>query len=224
MLKTKKSKASAPDLLKILWEEGFFSTPQATADVAGELAKKGHYPQGGIAVPLLRSVHPGGFLSRKRVKGRWKYIQKAPFSSTSGKRTELFARYNLHDRIKAVSSRQFNDGYFMESIRSALIEVVDQVKRKAGHPKDTDGHELDGSSLMSNTMGGQDPIIRFNSLQTDADRDDQKGMMFLFMGAASLRNVKAHINLIQKDPEKTIEYLVFASLLLRRLDEAKVRQ
>ena len=40
----------------------------------------------------------------------------------------------------------------------------------------------------------QTPVIQFNSLQSDAERDEQRGIIFLFKGIVGLRNSKAHSN------------------------------
>ena len=65
----------------------------------------------------------------------------------------------------------------------------------------------------------QEPIIKFNSLQTSLDKAEQRGIMNLFKGIVGIRDKKAHLNYIQNDPIKTTEYLSLASLLLRLLDE-----
>ena len=43
--------------------------------------------------------------------------------------------------------------------------------------------------------------------------------MFLFKGIVGIRNRKAHDTVSLNNPEKAIEYLALASLLLRLLDE-----
>jgi uncharacterized protein (TIGR02391 family) len=64
------------------------------------------------------------------------------------------------------------------------------------------------------------PVIRFNSLQSDAERDEQKGIMFLCKGVVGLRNSKAHSNTLFNDPSRAHEYLALASLLMRLLEIA----
>ena len=50
-----------------------------------------------------------------------------------------------------------------------------------------------------------------------------EGFKFLFKGATiGIRNPKAHDNVIQTDPYKTLEYLGLASLLMRRIEEGKI--
>jgi hypothetical protein len=53
--------------------------------------------------------------------------------------------------------------------------------------------------------------------------DEQEGFMHLYMGAViGIRNPKAHGMVEQRDPYKTLKYLSFASLLAKRVDEAKL--
>lgn len=66
------------------------------------------------------------------------------------------------------------------------------------------------------------PSIQINDLQSQSERDEQQGFQFLFMGATlGIRNPKAHDRVAQKDHFRTLEYLAFASLLCKRVDEAK---
>ena len=217
-----KNNKSLPELLKTLWEEKFFDSAKSLSEISGGLSAKGHNFSGStLSVTLMRAVRTSGFLTRIKKSGKWKYIQKHPIASQSGQRTALFARYDFHPHIKKVSFQQFEDGYFKEAIQNAFVEVIDQVKIKADHPKNRDGRELDGDDLMNQVFGcdGHAPIIKLNPLDTGLQRAEQRGFMYLFKGIVGIRDKKAHLNFIQKDPLKTIEYLSLASLLLRLLDE-----
>lgn len=213
---------SIPELLKNLWREGFFSQARDISEISGGLAASGHhFPISSLGVALMRAVRPGGFLSRVKESGKWKYIQKHPITSLSGQRTELFVRYDFHPRIKEVAFQQFENNDFKGSIQNALVEVIDQVKIKTGYPKNSNGKDLDGDDLMNRIFGcdNQKPKIKFNPLKTSLDKAEQRGLMNLFKGIVGVRDRKAHLNFIQSDPLKTIEYLSLASLLMRLLDE-----
>jgi len=213
---------SIPELLKSLWREGFFSQSRELSEISGGLAANGHhFSISSLSVALMRAVRPGGFLSRIKDAGRWKYIQKHPITSIPGQRTELFARYDFHPRVKGVAFQQFESNDFKGAIQNALVEVIDQVKIKTGHPKKSNGRDLDGDDLMNHVFGcdNQRPKIKFNALKTNLDKAEQRGLMNLFKGIVGVRDRKAHLNFIQHDPLKTIEYLSLASLLMRLLDE-----
>ena len=51
------------------------------------------------------------------------------------------------------------------------------------------------------------------------DKDEQEGFMHLFAGAImGIRNPKGHENIVQRDMNKALKYIVFASLLCERLE------
>jgi len=213
---------SLPELLKSLWQDGFFAQAKESSEITGGLAANGYNVlSSSLGVALMRAVRPGGFLTRIKRAGKWKYVQKHPITSPSGLRTELFTRYDFHPRIKEVASRQFENNDFKGAIQNALVEVIDQVKIQSGRPKNKNGRELDGDDLMNQVFGceNQQPKIRFNSLKTSLEKAEQRGLMYLFKGIVGIRDKKAHLNFLQLDPLKTIEYLSLASLLMRLLDE-----
>ncbi len=122
-------------------------------------------------------------------------------------------QYRLHSEIERVSGQLFRDGHYKQAALEAYIRVIDEVKKKSGLP-------LDGDALMNRAFGceNQTPVIQFNSLQTEEEKNEQKGMMFLFKGIVGLRNSKAHSNRLFNDPRRAHDYLSLASLLMRLLD------
>jgi uncharacterized protein (TIGR02391 family) len=75
---------------------------------------------------------------------------------------------------------------------------------------------------MERTFSPSSPILKFNSLQDQSDKDEQKGFMQMFSGAVSgLRNPRAH-KIIRDDPERALEFIAFISLLAKLLDEAQL--
>lgn len=220
MIKKKKNNHSVSSVLKVLWEDYFFAEPRNVNEVKSEVASKGyHFPSSTLSVALMRLVR-SGLLSRNRVNGKWTYVQKFPPSLPAEKKISV--EYAIHPRIKEVAWKQFENGHYKEAIQNALVEVVDQVKVKTNYPKNAgNGRDLDGDDLMNKIFGcdNQTPVIKFNSLSTSLEKAEQRGIMNLFKGIVGIRDKKAHLNFIQKDPYKTIEYLGLASLLLRLLDE-----
>lgn len=145
-----------------------------------------------------------------------------------GDTVETFLKkYDLHPRIKAVSSKLFADGHYKQAIQDALVEVITRVKEVASYPKDNNGKELDGDQLMNRAFGcdGEDePLIKLNGLADSFDKAEQRGFMYLYKGIVGIRDKKAHLNFIQSDPYRTMEYLCLASLLMRLLEDNFVRQ
>jgi uncharacterized protein (TIGR02391 family) len=131
---------------------------------------------------------------------------------------QLFDSMQLHPRIKRVSRSLFNSGHYAEAIFAAFKAVNNFTKRKTGL-------QLDGKDLMAKTFNEDRPIIRLNKLSNQTERDEQEGFRFLFMGAmVGIRNPKAHEDIRQIDPYKALEYLSFASLLMRRATEGKLEK
>jgi uncharacterized protein (TIGR02391 family) len=125
-------------------------------------------------------------------------------------------QYTFHNTIEAVSGQLLRDGHYKQAALEAYIRVIEEVKARSG------SSDLDGDSLMNHSFGcdGRTPLIKFNSLQTDSEKDEQKGLMFLFKGVVGLRNAKAHSNTLFDSPQRAHEYLALASLLMRLLEIA----
>lgn len=121
---------------------------------------------------------------------------------------------SLHSEIKKSSARLFGNWHYSEAIFNAFKKIEVLVKNKSNI------HNLTGYPLMQKVFSANSPILRFNKFESKTDKDEQRGMMELFSGAImGIRNPKAHEDIIQTDKIKTLEYLSFASLLCRRLEE-----
>jgi uncharacterized protein (TIGR02391 family) len=73
---------------------------------------------------------------------------------------------------------------------------------------------------MQRAFSASNPVLKFNSLADDFDRDEQVGFMMMFSGAVvGLRNPRAH-KLIKDDAERALEFIAFISLLAKLLDGA----
>lgn len=125
--------------------------------------------------------------------------------------------YDFHPKIKKVSDELFKDGHFAQAVEEAFKKVIKEVKIIY---QENANEILDGDRLMNKAFGctNQTPIIRFNNLEDDADKDEQTGIMNLFKGMVGIRNRKAHDNVILDDSNRAIEYLGLSSLLIRSLE------
>lgn len=136
----------------------------------------------------------------------------------------LYKALNLHPRIREASEALFKDGHYSNAILDAFKEINNFTKEKSGRT------DLDGKTLMEQVFKfdfkddniTKKPLLQINDLQSQSDRDEQRGFQFLFMGAMlGIRNPKAHDRIAQTDHFRTLEYLAFASLLCKRIDEAR---
>lgn len=139
---------------------------------------------------------------------------------------EVFDLLQLHPVIKKVSEKLFKNGHYAQAIFEAYKALNSYVKRRSGRK------DLDGTDLMAKVFGfdydratGQikrRPLLQLNELREQSERDEQQGFIHLFMGSMQgVRNPKAHDLIEQKDPFRTLEYLGFASLLIKRVSGAK---
>ena len=75
---------------------------------------------------------------------------------------------------------------------------------------------------MESVFNEENPVIKVPEAGY-YDKSIQKGFKNLFIGAMqAIRNPKAHKRIVQNDPFITLEYLGFASFLLKRIDYWKV--
>ena len=123
----------------------------------------------------------------------------------------------LHPKIIKSSEALFKDGHYASAILEAFKAVNNFVKEKSGLSSN-ERRGMSDKQLMAKVFDERAPLIKLNELSTDTDISEQEGFKLLFMGAtAGIRNPKAHDNIIQTDPFITLEYLGFASFLLKRI-------
>jgi uncharacterized protein (TIGR02391 family) len=138
----------------------------------------------------------------------------------------VFDLLQLHPVIKDASEELFKDKHYAQAIFEAYKALINYVKEKSGK-KTLNGQDLMGKVFdvkydKKTLKVEKKPILQLNELCTREDMDEQRGFMYLFIGSVmGIRNPKAHGVIKQKDPFKTLEYLSFASLLAKRVDEAK---
>jgi len=126
--------------------------------------------------------------------------------------------YDLHSRIKEVVGKKYENGHYAEAVESAFKEVIKRVKDYVNAKV---SNNVDGSKAMGRAFDfdRQNPLIKFNNLKSEEEKDEQRGIAFLFKGIVGIRNRKAHENITLNDPYRALEYLALASLLMRLLDE-----
>jgi len=105
------------------------------------------------------------------------------------------------------------------------VAIFEAFKAINNRVKAMAASELDGHKLMSRAFSDADPLIVLADVTDETGRNIQSGFRFLFMGAGQgIRNSDAHEQFTPLDAEEGLEYLAFASMLMRRLDEAEVKR
>lgn len=138
-------------------------------------------------------------------------VENGPSNEHAMTPSELLSSLQLHTRIIDVSKSLFESGHYASAIFEAFKAVNNAVKEKSGL-------DMDGKQLMARAFDERQPEIILNDLKTQSEKDEQEGFKFLFMGAMQgIRNPKAHDLVQQDDPYLTLEYMTFASLLMRKI-------
>ena len=74
---------------------------------------------------------------------------------------------------------------------------------------------------MRKAFSADDPTLRLNKLQSQSDKDEQRGYMELYAGSMmGIRNPRAHEHELEDSPEEALEMLIFANHLMRKLRSA----
>jgi uncharacterized protein (TIGR02391 family) len=121
----------------------------------------------------------------------------------------------LHADVREVATRYLESGHMEVAIFEAFKAINNRVKAMTGL-------DLDGSPLMGRAFADSNAPLVLADLSTETGRSIQAGFRFLFMGAVQgIRNPDAHEQFKPLDDGEAFEMLTFASMLMRRLDEAR---
>jgi uncharacterized protein (TIGR02391 family) len=134
--------------------------------------------------------------------------------SPADRAIQAYSRLDLHPEIVRAATEFYQNGHYANAIEDAIKALNAWVRLRSGV-------EVDGAALMQRVFSPNSPVLRFNDLADQNDKDEQQGFMMMFAGAvAGLRNPRAH-KIIKDDPERALEFIAFISLLAKLVDEAK---
>lgn len=133
-------------------------------------------------------------------------------------RRDLQERRVHPDVLRFCRAELLQDNYF-HAVFEATKSVADKIRTLASLT-------TDGSQLVDQAFGFRDggrPRVAFKSLQTETEREEQRGLMNLIKGLfGTFRNTTAHAPKIHWpiNEQDALDILTLASLLHRRLDGA----
>jgi uncharacterized protein (TIGR02391 family) len=123
----------------------------------------------------------------------------------------------LHARVREAAEPLYHDGHRSAAVFEAYKAIEQRVRELTGR------HES-ARPLMAKVFDQDTPVLSLNEGASVSDRDEQEGFKLLFMGAMQgIRNPKAHVLFDQLAEGRALDYLAFASLLMRRIDDAEER-
>lgn len=118
----------------------------------------------------------------------------------------------LHPRVTTSSYTHFRSGRYRDAVLNAFVAVFDFIRERTSIDKD-------GAELVAEAFSLQNPKLIFSTLETESGRNEQKGFIQVLQGAyLGVRNPKAHSLQIETDQHSAAQYLVFASLLCRKVE------
>jgi uncharacterized protein (TIGR02391 family) len=120
----------------------------------------------------------------------------------------------LHPVIFEHAYQQYRAGHLRDSVLNAFTAVFDLIRNRTGI-------DMDGAKLVGQVFSVKDPRLILSEIETESGRNDQAGFLQIYQGAyVGIRNPKAHTLQHDLTEEKAAQYLVFVSLLARRVAEA----
>lgn len=129
---------------------------------------------------------------------------------------ELGFEHLIHPTIEKSSYKQYFNGHFRDAVLNSVVAVFDYIRSLTGI-------DADGDALVNKAFSLDDPFIILSELTSESGRNDQKGFMQIFRGAfQGIRDPAAHSLSHDLTAEEAAQYLIFASLLVRRLERAKI--
>ncbi len=122
---------------------------------------------------------------------------------------------NIHTKIQSTSKDLFDDGHYALATFEAY-KLLD--KEVAAMSKLNES----GVKLMMKAFSVQSPLIRLTDMASTSETDEQEGYKFIFSGSVmAIRNPRGHEYGVRELPTECLDHLSLASLLLRRLENAK---
>jgi len=129
---------------------------------------------------------------------------------------ELIFEQLLHPTIIQHAYGQLRNDHLRDAVLNAVIAVFDSIRKKTGL-------DLDGDNLITKVFSAGNPMLVVRDLDTESGKNKQIGLMRIFQGVyQSIRNPQAHTMNHDWDENKARQFLVFASLLARYVDESVI--
>lgn len=120
----------------------------------------------------------------------------------------------LHPLIIESSYSQFKNGHFRDAVLNSIVAIFDLIRKRTEI-------DQDGSILIAEAFGLKNPKLIFSDLETESGKNEQKGFIQILQGVyQGIRNPKAHSLFSDLEELETIQYLIFSSVLIRRVEEA----
>lgn len=127
----------------------------------------------------------------------------------------------IHPLIQKSSKKLFQDGHYANAAEDAFVELNGRAKAIYKKLVPSATKIPDGTDLMHKLFGSNPLLCPVCDTSTESGDNYQQGFHFMTAGAMSaLRNPKAHSNDEVLTKDEAMRRLMFASMLMYKLDEA----
>lgn len=121
----------------------------------------------------------------------------------------------IHPEIHKHALQHYINGHYREAVLNSILSIFDLIRKRTGL-------DLDGSKLVAEVFSPDKARLIFSDLESESGQNDQKGFIQILTGVyLGIRNPKAHSLVNDLTKNEAAQYLIFASLLAKRICEAK---
>jgi uncharacterized protein (TIGR02391 family) len=125
-----------------------------------------------------------------------------------------FDERNIHPKLPTIVVNLFDNGYYAQATFEAYKFLDKNIQRLSRSSES-------GFKLAMQAFASEAPILKLTNLSRLSEIDEQKGYQFIFAGAMlAVRNPRGHEHSVTDTPDKCLDHLSLASLLMRRMEEA----
>lgn len=124
--------------------------------------------------------------------------------------------YKIIDKsLKESINRNYELENYTGSITDAIIHLSEVIRDKTGL-------EGDGASLIGSAFGGQPPKIKLNNLQTESEKNIQRGIQDILRGIyTGIRNPRSH-DKVSDSKDDADSIILFINYLLKLIDKSRL--
>ena len=118
----------------------------------------------------------------------------------------------INSELWASIKTNYNNESFSEAILDAMHFLTELIRNKTGL-------EGDGVALVNQAFGSKNPKIKINKLQTDSEKDVQKGVLEILIGMyTGIRNPRSHdrVDDSQGDADSIIYFINYLVLMIEK--------
>lgn len=137
----------------------------------------------------------------------------------AGRLRKELERRQVEAEVFVFCRAELLDSNYFHAVQEATKSIATLIRARTGL-------EADGSALVQQAFGTDDPILRINALKDETQRGEQRGFMNLLTGFfGTFRNPTAHAPRIEwpVSEKDALDLLSLASLLYRRIKGASGR-